>query len=270
MTNKGKKPATPVTKPFLTGTPIDGNTLKNALKLLGEMVLIGLMSFLVCTMTGMDNAILRIIINVAIITLTLYIFFNSGTRLGTEDVARGEILYRRQGLNQPISESERRLCFHSAKGFIIGGIAAIPLVLLALGLALTARETKTTAGVLPSWMDTYLPREEVGGALVSYTQAEAMSVIDVLRIIVRICIMPWVSMVGSTNRSGMLTLERLSPLVMLLPSLAFGFGYLTGKSMRARVHTEIAENARRRKRKETKARKARAAAFKLKEPEKLN
>jgi len=270
MTNKAKKPVTPVTKPFLTGTAVDGNTFKNALKLLGAVTLIAFMSFLVTSMTAFDSVILRAIVNIAIIMLTMYIYFNSGTRLGTEDVARGEILYHREELNLPISESERRLCFHPAKGFIIGGLAVIPLVLLALGLALTAQSVKTGAGVLPSWMENYLRRAEVGNALLSYTQAEPMSVSDILRIVVRIFIMPWVSMVTAANRSGMLTLERLSPLVMLLPSVAYGAGYLTGKSMRARVHTEIAENAKRRKKKEIKARKARAAAFKLKEPEKLN
>lgn len=270
MTNKGKKPATPVTKPFLTGTAKDGNTFKNALRLFGTIVIVAVMSFLVCSMTAFDSVILRALINASIIILTMYIYYNSGTQLGTEDVTRGEILYNRQERNQPISESERRLCFHSAKGFIIGLLAIIPFFLLALALALTAQAVKTGAGVLPSWMESYLRRGEIGGALVSYTQPEAMGFVDILRIAVRLAIMPWVSIVGNADRSGMLLLERLSPLVMLLPAVAYGFGYLSGKSVRTRVHTEIAENARRRRRKEIRARKARAGLFKPKEPNQLN
>ena len=83
---------------------------------------------------------------------------------------------------------------------------------------------------------------------------------DVLRLIIRVAIMPFVSMTGSENRDGLLLLERLSPMLVLLPACAYGTGYLQGQRERTRIHTGIAESNRRRIRKEKKARKARTAA----------
>ena len=63
----------------------------------------------------------------------------------------------------------------------------------------------------------------------------------------------------------------LSGLILLLPACAYGTGYLTGPNVRAKVHTAIKENDRRRKRREKKERRIRAGiTAKPKEPEKLN
>ena len=108
----------------------------------------------------------------------------------------------------------------------------------------------------------------VGEALAAYTVRGGMQFVDVLRIIVRILIMPFISMVGSENRDGLLLVERLSPVIVLLPALAYGTGYLQGRSERTKIHTGIAENRKSRARKEKRARKARVA--RPKGPKQLN
>ena len=102
----------------------------------------------------------------------------------------------------------------------------------------------------------------------AYTVREGMSAVDVIRIIVRICVMPFVSMAGAENRDAMLMVERLSPLLVLLPAIAYGTGYLQGQKERTRIHTGIAESRKNRARKEKRARKARMN--RPKGPEQLN
>ena len=63
MTNKQKKPATPVVKPFLTGSPTDERTIPGALGFLGVMLMIMVLTFLVCSALTMSNAVLRIALN---------------------------------------------------------------------------------------------------------------------------------------------------------------------------------------------------------------
>ena len=135
-------------------------------------------------------------------------------------------------------------------------------------LAVMAERQVTGYGALPSWVSSLQSRNELGDALVAYTVREGISAVDVLRIIVRICVMPFVNMVGAENRDAMLLVEKLSPILVLLPAIAYGTGYLQGKKERTRIHTGIAENRKSRARKERRARKARMN--RPKGPEQLN
>lgn len=263
-----KKPAEPVKKPFIQGTLTDERTWKSALGVFGMLLLAIFMSFLVSSMMNFDQALLRVLLNCVVEVLILWIFFNNASGAGAEAVARGEILYQRKERGLNVAESEIRLCYHPLKGFFNAFIASIPVLIFAIIMAFTASRQTTSFGVLPSWMSVYTRRSEVGAALTAYTANTGMSFNDFIRLIVRVCIMPFVSMVGAENRDGMLLLERLSPLVVLLPMAAYGIGYMQGQTLRSRVHTEIAQNNRRRARKERKARQKRAA--RPKGPEQLN
>ncbi len=269
MAKSNSKQETPVVKPFLRGTVTDERTVKTALGFFGILIVVAFMCFLVCSMLSMDNAALRIALNCAVEAVILLVFFNNASGRGAEDVARGEILYQRQEKGLTFAESERKICFHPLKAFANGLLGTLPLFILALILALTADRQSTGAGGLPGWLSIYERRTEVGDALVAYTVSTGMSFIDVVRLLVRIAVMPFVSMAGAENRDTMLLVERLSPLLVLLPSIAYGIGYLQGVQMRTKVHTEIASNDRRRIRREKKARKARRSAA-SKGPEQLN
>ncbi len=269
MTAKNKKPVPQVKKPFVTGAPTDERTVPGALSFFGVLVLAGFMSFLVCSMLNMDSNILRIVLNLMAEALILVIFFNNAVGRGADAVARGEILYQKQERGTPFADSERALCFHPLKGYLNGLLGSLPILLCALVLAVMARRQSTGFGVLPGWMNGYLARDEIGGALAAYTSHPGLTVEDVLRIIIRVVLMPFVSMIGSENRDGLLLLERLSPLLVLLPALSYGIGYLQGPEQRKKVHTEIAANARKRRIREKREKKARIA-IKPKGPEQLN
>ena len=142
----------------------------------------------------------------------------------------------------------------------------IPAVILAF---VTDIQT-TDAGALPGWMQSYLRRGDVSNALINYTQPEGMKIADYLRAFVRICIIPFVNLVGHSNKTGMLTLERISPLILLLPVLAYGTGYISGKSIRTRIHTAISENEKKRIRRDKRKRKNQSRPSHRREPEQLN
>ena len=268
MANNNSKPVQPVTKPFLKGSPFDERTVKAALGFFGLLALSILMGFLISSMMNFDIVWLRALLNVTVEAMILLIFFNQAAGRGADAVARGEILYQRQEKGLEVSASEKAVCFHPLKGFLTGFLGTLPLLVCTILLALTTSVQHTGAGALPSWLSVYQRREEIGDPLVAYTITSGMGLTDVVRMITRVSIMPFVSMVGSENRMGMLLLERLSPLVSLLPALAYGCGYLSGVKTRTRVHTEIATNDRKRKRKEKKERKMRRTG--PKGPEQLN
>ena len=259
---------TEVKKPFLKGAPLDENTLRNSLAFFGILIVIVFVSFIACASASFDIVILRVLLNLAVVLVCGVIFYNNGAGRGAEAVTRGEILYQRQEKGQTFSESERKICFHPAKGFLIGVIGSLPFLIAALILAVNTTVQTTGSGTLPSWMQAYIRRSDIGGALVNYTQPDGMNAVDYLRAFIRICILPFVNMIGYNNKYALLTIERLSPLILLIPAVSYGTGYMTGRKIRTRIHTVISENDRKRIRKENKRKKMRSS--RVKEPEQLN
>ena len=258
-----------VRKPFLTGEPCDERTFRSSLAFFGTLLIIFFIAFIACATASIESIFLRLIMNTAVILLVLYILFNIGSKRGPDDVAKGEILWQKREKGQTFSESERKICFHPMKGFLIGVIGTIPFLAIAVYLALNTTLQMTEAGALPSWMQAYTGRSDIGNALINYTQPEGMKIIDYIRAFVRITILPYVNIAGASNHSGILLVERLSPLILLLPAAAYGTGYLSGKSTRTRIHTMISENNRKRIRREKK-KAAGISSVRSREPEKLN
>jgi len=272
MNSTGKNAVTDhkVEKPFLCGSPVDEHTLKNSLLFLGSLLVCYLFSFIICSSTGFAGTVLRVVINLIIIIVILTIYFNNGTNQGTEAVARGEILWQKQQRGQSFSGKEQSVCFHKAKGFLTGLLGTLPLFITALVFAFSTSVQMTDSGALPSWMNAYTGRGDIGSALVQYLEPEGMNAVDYLRVIVRVCMMPFVNMIGYSNKTGMFILERLSPVIMLLPAVAYGFGYLTGRDVRTKVHTAISDNEKKRSRIERKKRRNRQLGHEARGPEQLN
>ncbi len=258
-----------VRKPFLSGSITDDNTIRNCMQFFGILILVYFVSFIACATASFDNLILRLILNTAVIAVTLMIFYNNGAGRGADAVTQGEILYQKQEKGRTFTNSERAVCFHPMKGYLIGLISTLPFLIAAAILAVNTSVQMTDAGTLPSWMQGYIRRSDIGNALISYTNPEGMQFIDYLRAFVRICILPFINITGYSNKIGLLTMERISPLIVLLPAISFGSGYLKGKKIRTHIHTVISENDKRRIRKENKRRSRRITSRKQ-EPEQLN
>ena len=259
-----------IKKPFLTGYITDENTVKSSLQFFGTLIVVIFVAFIACVSATFSSLILRLLMNAAVIAATLMIFYNSGAGRGAEAVTRGEILYQKQEKGQQFSQSERKICFHPLKGYLTGLIGTIPFLICAVILALNSSLQMTESGTLPSWMQAYLRRSDIGNALVNYTNPEGMQAVDYFRALIRICILPFINIIGYSNKSGMLAAERLSPLIVLLPAISYGTGYLTGKKIRTRIHTVISENDKRRARKERRNRSRRTGTVRKHEPEQLN
>ena len=268
MKTKNKQPVKPVGKPFLTGSPRDERTVKSALAFFGVLTAAVFLTFLTSSAFNMGGSLLRIILTLLTEAVVLIVFFNNAVGKGTEAVARGEILLQRQEKGRSFSASEKAMCYHPLKGFLTGLLGSVPILICAILLAIMARRQITGYGALPSWLSGFLDRSEIGDALVAYTAKESMQAADVLRIIVRLAVMPFITLVGAENRDGILLVERLSPLLVLLPAAAYGAGYLQGPRERAKIHAGIAQSKKNRARKEKRARKARIN--RPKGPEQLN
>lgn len=255
-----------VSKPFLTGKPVDTTTGKSALLILGSLVVVAILYLIVCGMMMFDSLPLRIVANGLVVFLTLAVFYSSGMSQGSVAVNNGEIMFHRRETGAQILPEELARSYHPLKGFLTGLIGTLPLFLCALVFALITKRQTTGLGALPSWISSLEKREEVGLALNYYHQTSGWTLENLLRVVIRLSTMPYVNIVGSSNPDGLLLLERLSPILVLLPGLSYGVGYTQGVQVRSRVHADIAKNTRKKARKNARKRKA----VKVKGPKELN
>lgn len=260
MTKAKKDRVERIVKPYLTGKMIDRTLPGGALKFFGFMALMFFMYFMSLIVASMDSRVLTILINTAIILTTWLIFWQSGQGSGADAVNQGEIMHQRLEKGRPVADWEREMCYHPLKGFIMALVGSLPLVLCCLALALIAKRQMTSIGVLPSWVGSFEGRPEIGNGLSYYHQEATLSAEAILRLLVHVAVMPFVSIVGAENKDAILLLERLSPVVTLIPAVVYGVGYAMGTQQRALVHGNIALGKQKQQKKQRREQRARQKA----------
>lgn len=264
---KTKKPVEIVKKPFVAGDVTDQHTLGNSIKFCLALLGVAVGFLFLGTTLAFDFGILNIILNGGLTLGAWGLFASSGSSKAVVQVTQGEVLQARLNDGRKIDEGDRKGSFHRYKGLVNALLGTLPFFIMALILAFTAERQMTSTGTLPGWIGYYEDRPEIGAALAHYHQGDTMTLTAFCRIVVRMVLMPIVALVGTTNFDGLLILERISPILCLIPALMYGFGYSRGPEMRARVHTTIAANKRKRARKEKRLQRERRMRN---EPEQLN
>lgn len=247
MQGKKKKTTKTVTKPYLTGSLVDSGTVKNALAFLGFMLVMTILFLIIGAVMMLDNGLLRVIVNLVAIGTAYMMAYYSGLSGSASEVNQGEIMYKRRENGQEVTSEELARCFHPAKGFVRAFIGVSPFIVMAIILALTAQKQVSSIGVLPSWVAGVESREGIGAPLAFYHEAAGMTIETIARLITRMAIMPIVNIFNSNNADNMLLMERLSPIFVALPAVAYGLGYLGGVQVRTQIHTDIARSERRRR-----------------------
>lgn len=267
MNAKKKNQIEKVTKPYLKGDAWDRTTLRGALKFFAGIVVMAVAFLLLCVMMNMQNIWLNLLINGAVILGIYMMFAQFGMTAGADAVNQGEIMYGRQEKGRPVADWERSMCYHPFKGFVSALLGSVPLLVCSLLLAFLAQRQMTSLGALPSWVSSLEGRPEIGNALAFYHETGSVELESIMRLIVRMATMPYINIIGASNVDAILIFERLSPLVNLLPAVAYGLGYMGGVNVRTSVHTNIALGKKKAKRKQAKERRARRTN---RGPEQLN
>ena len=255
-------------KPYQTGKPVDGKTLKAALFFFGGLLVMCLLSMVLSgTSAAIGTPWLRIVFCLVQVGVYYSMAFYSGLSRGTAAVALGENVLNQRNNGRAVPDAEIVCCFHPLKGFIQAFLGTLPALAVTAVYASMAQLQRTSPGSLPNFVSGMASRPDVLTPLTAYTQTQPAVLADYLRVGSRALTMPYVTMVGSSNYAGLLTLDRLAPLLCLLPAIAYGVGYAFGPKDRARVHQSIAEGKRRLARKQRREKRQRRAE---REPEQLN
>ena len=254
-------------KPFLRGSITDEKTPRAALSFLGGLLIMALLNLiLTATFVAIGAYWLRVFFCLAEVLIYCAIAFYSGLNRGTAAVSLGEIAWNREQAGKEVTPRERRLCWHPLKGLCTAVLGSLPALIAALLYAFSATRQTFSPGVLPEWVSGMVSRPDVLTPLTAYTESVPAGFTDVLRVIVRALVMPFIGIAGSDHFDAVLLVDRLSPLLVLLPALSYGAGWLMGPRGRSRVHASIGEGEKKRRRREQRERQNRAR----RQPNQLN
>lgn len=260
MQNKNtKKPQVQeVKKPILTGSWHGHDAWKLAIKRgLSILAVTVIYLFASVLLMSFDSLIGRIAVGVVVVGIVIYYQYYQGMTYGQGDAAFSEIMYVRQAEGKEVTQRDHDRCFHPFKGFFATFVGAAPFVLLALVFAALTKPVVYTLGVLPSWTEGLMMQSEFGDALRYYGQNGGMSALDVMRVIDRAMVMPFVNIAAFISDDATLLVERISALLVLIAPIGYGFGYAQGVNLRTKINTGIKMGDEKKKRKERKARKQR-------------
>ena len=248
---KNKKPL--IYKPYHKGSLwTGGSMIKQGLKVFCYFLFFCIMYVIVGATLSFDSFILRLIGNGLVLFVCASVIFNKGLVMGEDDVGLGEIVHARLQEGKPVDEKEKRQSYRALRGWLIFLIAVLPVLLITVPAAFGVRRQMYVNQSIPSWVSSFESQEEIYLPLAHQNVREAATATDVFQLLTRILILPYVGIFTTENKDTMLLLERLSPLLAILPGLAFPVGYMMGPYARARVHGDIAMNKKRQKRRQKK------------------
>lgn len=255
-----KKKRTLVYKPYYKGNIWFGaGMVKNALKVFCYFLFFCIMYTIVGAALSFDSFILRLICNGLVLFVCLAVIYTKGLAQGQEDVALGEIVYTRLEEGKPVEESEKKQSYRMIRGWVIFLMAIIPVLAITVPAALTAERQVYINQAMPSWLSSFETQEEIYQPLVHQTEVQSKSFTDILQLISRILILPYVGIFTTENKDTLLLLERLAPVLAILPGLAYPVGYMMGPYARAIVHGDIDQNKKKQKRRQNKMMKQKKA-----------
>ena len=261
MQKKGK-PVEIVRKPIIEGSWHGKDAWKLALKRGLGFLGVTLVYLIAGTFFTFDSVWLRILASAIVIVGLAYYQYGAGAVKGEKDASYGENIYARRENGHEV-DADRS--FHKLKGFFAVLVGCAPFVIFTLIFALLTKPVTYRLSPLPAWTESMMNQTEFGTALAYYTNQQVMSTLDILRVVDRAMLLPFVNISMLWGAEATLWAERLSPLLILLVPIWYGIGYTQGLNLRARINTGIRMGDEKKKRRERKARRQRQRSNKSSE-----
>lgn len=235
--------------------------LRAALRIFGYLIAFGFIGFMFIPALMGASPALRIPLVGALIAAAILLVFMDGATRGEHDSGMTEKLDELAASGSyDASPEETARRYWRPKGIMAALVAVLPLLLVAIVLSLMTQPYAYVRQDLPSWLEPYLSRPEVGNAL-AYVEKPVASagLVDYARIVVRFLLFPFVGILGTLSDEASYLFDRLSPLISLILPAAAAIGYQFGPRRYAKYKTMI-EKAKRTPRKRLKKDRQQKAA----------
>ena len=231
----GDKKKKKTAKPLRRAQKWGSNVLPAAGKLATVMLAVILLGMMFSALQMLDVLWLRIVLAVAILSGMLLIHFNEGANKGLGDAMASRSYEKLKQEGRTLTQKDDAACYHPLKALCAALVVyGVPL-LLAVVVALNAKEYTYPLQDLPTWLSqTYGARGDVMGPLAAYTQTTGLEAMDWIRLIVRAVELVFVNLFEDAQKMSA-AIDRLSPLFISIYPLTYMIGYLSGPYQQAKM-----------------------------------
>ena len=207
-------------------------------RMLVTLIAVTVMGLMFSALQAIDSLLLRVTLSLLIFSGMLMMYLNDGMTKGAADAAASRYYVSAKERGIALEEKDDAACYHPLKALCAAlAVFCIP-VALAVVVALCAKEYTYVMQDLPRWLtDSYGSRADVMAPLGAYSVQQGMTLMDWIRLIVR---MPIVIMVNffPDAQTMSASIDRLSPLMMLVYPAAYVIGYLFGPNINRKVEKQ--------------------------------
>jgi len=230
-----------------------GEVIRGALRVLGYQIMFGFFGLMLTpSLLGFGDGLRIPLVSLLIISAGILMVMDGSYR-GESDCAVGTTLDRlqRKGTYRA-SDTENARRYSPLKGVLSAVLGVLLVLLPAIYVAVTAQPFEYTLQDLPSWLESYTGRPEIGAPL-AYLQGVRASagLTEYLRVAVRFVLFLYVGLFGTMSDAQSLLFDRISPLLALVMPMLAAIGYLLGPLRHKRTVKAI-EEAKRKPRKRLK------------------
>ncbi|MCL1963730.1 MAG: hypothetical protein FWF69_01535 [Firmicutes bacterium] len=230
-----------------------GEVLRAALRIVGYQAAFGFFGLMLTPSLLSLGSAIRIPLASLLIVAAGLLMFMDGANRGQRDCAASHTLDKlaRKGAYTPsAAESAKR--FSRLKGVLGPCAGVLPILPLAVYVAVTARPFVYTLQDLPPWLSAYASRPEISAPLQYLEHARTVATLtDYLRVAVRFVLFLYVGLFDVLSDAASIRFDRVSPLLALIMPAVHVVGYQLGPVFHARG-VKLIEDAKRRPRKRLK------------------
>lgn len=195
------------------------------------LVAIVVMGLMFSALQGVGSAWLRIALSLLIVSGMLLLCANEGLAKGAQDAAASRSYAALSAKGVQLEKKDDAACYQPVKALCAALVVfGVPLVLSVI-VALSAKEYTYVLQDLPTWLTgSYASRGDVIAPLGAYTAQQSLTVIDWMRLIVRLPEMMFINFFSDPQMMSA-SIDRLSPLFIASYPLMYVLGYLFGPKM---------------------------------------
>lgn len=233
--DKANKSKTPKKKRPLRRAQHWGSQLPQMMsRMLVTLIAITVMGLMFSALQAVEMLWLRILLSLAILSGMVLMYVNDGMMKGADDAAASRYYVSAKERGIALEQKDDAACYNPLKAVCAAlCVFGIPLGFAVL-VALTAQEYTYVMQDLPGWLtDSYGARGDVMAPLSAYSVQQSMTIIDWLRLVVRLPILTMVNLFPDVQSMTAL-IDRLSPLMMAVYPLAYVIGYFFGPKINRR------------------------------------
>ncbi len=215
-------------KPLRRAQRWGAQVLPMAGKLATLLLMIVIMGLMFSALQGIESLWLRALLSAVILAGVLLLCANEGLNKGAQDAAASRSYVSLAAKGIALTEREDAACYHPLKPVCASLVVfGVPLALSVVVAAFSPAYTYVMQD-LPTWMtESYGSRGDVFAPLGAYTAEQGMTIMDWMRMLVRLVEMLFINFFSDPQTMGQ-TIDRLSPLFISLYPILYIAGYLLG------------------------------------------